>query len=200
MCPGGTVIPCASESEMTTSNGMSYDARDLPFSNAAFLIGVTPGDFPNSEPSELAGIEFQRSIERRVYEVAGYGLAACRLKDFLSGHGSSSLPVERSFANSTPVNLYEILPAFVCESLRKSIKPMLRKLRVVADDDVLLYAAETRTSSPVRIVRDRESCVAENHPGLYPTGEGAGYSGGIVSSGIDGIRIAEALISKYSKN
>ena len=199
MCPGGVVISCANEPEMITTNGMSYDARDLYFSNSAFLVGVTPADFPKCEKPELAGIEFQRDIERKAYQAAGYGLPACRLKDFFSGNGSASLPEDYSFPNTKPANLFEILPKIVTDSLRKAIKPMIRKLRVVNYDDVLLYAPETRTSSPVRVVRDRYTCVAENNEGLYPTGEGAGYSGGIVSSGIDGIRIAEALIQKYTK-
>ncbi len=199
MCPGGIVIPCANEPGMVTSNGMSYDARDLPFSNSAFLVGVTPADFPKTDIPELAGIEFQRDIERKCYEAAGYGLAATRLKDFMSKNGSASLPEKHSFPNSKPANLYDILPPVVTESLRKAIKPMIKKLRTVGIEDVLIYAAETRSSSPVRVVRDRYTCEAENNAGLYPTGEGAGYSGGIVSSGIDGIRVAEALIKKYQQ-
>ncbi len=197
MCPGGTVISCASEAEKVTSNGMSLQARDLPFSNAAFLVGVTPDDFPKTEPSELAGIEYQRRIEEKVYAAAGYGLPASSLNDFVKGKSPKIIPAKRSFENSVPADLNKILPKEIASTLKSSIPKMLRKLRAVELDKVLLYGAETRSSSPVRIVRT-DDCTAEGITGLYPTGEGAGYAGGIVSSGIDGIRVAEAIIEKYS--
>ena len=197
MCPGGTVISCASEAEYVTSNGMSLHARDLPFANAAFLVPVTPSDFPPTEPPELSGIEYQRRIEEKAYKAAGYGLPASSLTDFTTGTIPEKLPAKRSFTNAVPADLNQIFPREIAETLKSSIPKMLRQMRRVELDHTLIYGAETRSSSPVRIVRN-EACTAVGVEGLYPTGEGAGYAGGIVSSAIDGIRIAEAIIKKQS--
>ncbi len=196
MCPGGTVVSCSSEKEYVTTNGMSYDARDLPFSNAAFLVGVTPEDFPKTEPSVLAGIEYQRQIEKKSFELANYSLAVSTLKDFLSATNNPALPTKRSFENSLATNISKILPKNIYQTLKRNIPLMLKKMRAVKTENVTIYGPETRSSAPVRIVRSEKlsSLSCEN---LYPAGEGAGYAGGIVSSAIDGIRIAEAIIEKY---
>jgi uncharacterized FAD-dependent dehydrogenase len=176
---------------------MSLHARDLPFANAAFLVPVTPSDFPPTEPPELSGIEYQRRIEEKVYKAAGYGLPASSLTDFTTGTIPEKLPAKRSFTNAVPADLNQIFPREIAETLKSSIPKMLRQMRRVELDHTLIYGAETRSSSPVRIVRN-EACTAVGVEGLYPTGEGAGYAGGIVSSAIDGIRIAEAIIKKQS--
>lgn len=157
---------------------------------------VTPEDFPKTEPIELSGIEYQRQIEKKVYKAAGYGLPASTLKDFVDGNKPTQIPKKRSFKNSVPADLNRILPKEISKNLKASIPRMLRQMRKVYLDDTLIYGAETRSSSPVRIVREKTNN-AVGLEGLYPTGEGAGYAGGIVSSAIDGIRIAESIIQKY---
>ena len=210
MCPGGLVISCASSAGLMTTNGMSLSKRDKPFGNAAFLVPVMPTDFPTggtrppgaferarsarSTFDVLAGIEFQKKLEAAAFAAGGsdYSLPAQRLVDFLEGAAPSDLPAERSCTMARPAQLRGLLPEFVEHTLRSAVPKMLRSMRGVILDEALLYASETRSSSPVRVVRgeDGQSVVR----GLYPCGEGAGYAGGIVSSGIDGLRISEAVV------
>jgi hypothetical protein len=201
MCPGGLVIACASSEGLMTTNGMSLSKRDQPMGNAAFLVPVMPEDFPtigkNSSKvwkPELAGIEFQKKIEAAAFAAGGsdYSLPAQRLVEFLESSAPSALPVERSCTRAVPAQLRGLLPEFVEHTLRSAAPKMLRSMRGVILEEALLYVSETRSSSPVRVVRgeDGQSLVR----GLYPCGEGAGYAGGIVSSGIDGLRIAEAIV------
>ena len=195
MCPGGLVIACASSAGGMTTNGMSLSRRDRPFGNAAFLVPVMPGDFPIAGTPVLAGIEFQRKLEAAAFAAGGsdYTLPAQRLVDFLEGAASADLPATRSCTRARPAQLRGLLPEFAEETLRCAMPKMLRSLRGIALEEALLYASETRSSSPVRVVRreDGQSCGVR---GLYPCGEGAGYAGGIVSSAIDGLRAAEAVI------
>jgi uncharacterized FAD-dependent dehydrogenase len=211
MCPGGLVISCASSAGLMTTNGMSLSKRDRPLGNAAFLVPVMTTDFPivaargeggkETEVSDLgyrvlAGIEFQKKMEASAFAAGGsdYSLPAQRLVDFLEGAAASELPAERSCTMARPAQLRGLLPEFVEHTLRSAVPKMLRSMRGVILDEALLYASETRSSSPVRIVRgeDGQSVVR----GFYPCGEGAGYAGGIVSSGIDGLRIAEAVVEE----
>jgi len=203
MCPGGLVISCASSEGLMTTNGMSLSKRDKPFGNAAFLVPVFPTDFPtigknssNVWKPELAGIEFQKKLEAAAFAAGGgdYSLPAQRLVDFLEGAAPSALPAERSCTMARPAQLRGLLPEFVEHTLRSAVPKMLRSMRGVILDEALLYASETRSSSPVRVVRGEDGQSAVR--GLYPCGEGAGYAGGIVSSGIDGLRIAEAVIER----
>ena len=212
MCPGGLVISCASSAGLMTTNGMSLSKRDKPFGNAAFLVPVMTTDFPTvaargeggkSEVSDLgyrvlAGIEFQKKMEAAAFAAGGsdYSLPAQRLVDFLEGASPSDLPVERSCTMARPAQLRGLLPEFVEHTLRSAVPKMLRSMRGVVLDEALLYASETRSSSPVRVVRGEDGQSAVH--GLYPCGEGAGYAGGIVSSGIDGLRIAEAVVEKWN--
>jgi len=184
---------------MLTTNGMSMSARDGQFANAAFLAPVGPADYPQPRPdlpAELAGLEFQADIERRAFQAGGadYSLPAARLTDFLAGSSGGDLPAERSCIRSKPADLRTVLPEFVTRTLTEAMPEMLSRQRGVAIEDVILYAAETRTSSPVRVVRSPtgESPAAA---GLFPAGEGAGYAGGIISSGIDGLRAAEGVLA-----
>jgi uncharacterized FAD-dependent dehydrogenase len=199
MCPGGLVMACASSEGLLTTNGMSYSKRDRPFANAAFLVPVLPEDFPKTGTPVLAGIEFQKRLEAAAFAAGGadYSLPAQRLVDFLEGSAPAELPAERSCTRSRPAQLRGLLPGFVELTLRSAVPKMLGSLRGVRLDEAVLYAAETRSSSPVRVVRgdDGESAVR----GLYPCGEGAGYAGGIVSSGIDGLRIAEAVVERVAR-
>jgi uncharacterized FAD-dependent dehydrogenase len=199
MCPGGLVMACASSEGLLTTNGMSYSKRDRPFANAAFLVPVLPEDFPKTGTPVLAGIEFQKRLEAAAFAAGGadYSLPAQRLVDFLEGSAPAELPAERSCTRSRPAQLRGLLPGFVELTLRSAVPKMLGSLRGVRLDEAVVYAAETRSSSPVRVVRgdDGESAVR----GLYPCGEGAGYAGGIVSSGIDGLRIAEAVVERVAR-
>ncbi len=200
MCPGGLVIPCASSEGLFTTNGMSLSARDEPFGNAAFLVPVDLADFAaaknRSGHSVLAGIEFQKQMERAAFEAGGsdYGLPAARLVDFLEGE-MGALPTKRSCARAVPAVLQNMLPDFVSATLQSAIPNMMRELNGVKIEEALLYAAETRSSAPVRILRN-PSGESITTAGLYPCGEGSGYAGGIVSSALDGMKSAELFIHK----
>lgn len=194
MCPGGEVIACSSEAGSVVTNGMSFYSRNRPNANSALLAGVGPPDFEDKGP--LAGIMFQRKWERRAFETGGgnYFAPVQLVGDFLAGRPSFSLgrvlPTYRP--GITPCDLGECLPGFVVETLRQAIRQMDKKLKGFAMNDAVMTAIESRSSSPVRIIRDGtfQSPALE---GLYPAGEGAGYAGGIISSAIDGIRMAEAI-------
>lgn len=195
MCPGGLVMACASAPGLLTTNGMSLSGRDKPFGNAAFLVPVGPEDFPEAEHPAFSGIEFQRKMERAAFEAGGgkYGLPAMRLPDFLDAAVPSDLPGERSCLTAVPADLHRVLPDFVLQTLHSAVPEMLRALPGVELDEALLYAAETRSSSPLRIVRNDDG-QAPGVAGLYPCGEGSGFAGGIVSSALDGMKAAEQLI------
>ncbi len=196
MCPGGLVISCASSAGLMTTNGMSLSKRDKPFGNAAFLVPVMPTDFPPFSNPVLAGIEFQKKMEAAAFAAGGsdYSLPAQRLVDFLEGATPLDLPAERSCTMARPAQLRGLLPEFVEHTLRSAVPKMLRSMRGVILDEALFYASETRSSSPVRVLRGEDGQSAVR--GLYPCGEGAGYAGGIVSSGSDGLRIAEAVAER----
>ena len=197
MCPGGHVIACASEPQAFTVNGMSYAARAGRLANAAFLVPVEPQDYLGLSPqTALSGLAFQETIERRAFVAGGgdYGVPAANLKRFLYG---ADLPIkaERSLERAVDAELDQVLPDFVCRTLKLALPRMLTVFGGLKPEDVTLYAAETRSSSPVRVARgsDGQAC---GLVGIYPCGEGAGYAGGIVSSAIDGIRQAESLLRR----
>ena len=196
MCPGGSVIACASSPGMMTTNGMSLADRAGAYGNAAFLVPATPADYGASPGDPLAGIAWQGEIEAKAFAAGGadYSLPAATLGDFLAGETSTGLPDDRSCRRSVPADLHSILPPYVTDTLVRSIAPMLRRLGKVRVEDAVVYAAETRSSSPVRIVRD-EQFQSTSTRGLLPAGEGAGYAGGIVTSAIDGLRAAEAVLT-----
>lgn len=195
MCPGGIVICCASSPGLMTTNGMSLSQRDKPFGNAAFLVPVFPQDFQNTGDPATSGIAYQQQAEAAAFAAGGanYSLPAQRLVEFLQGETPSGLPALRSCTLATPAQLRGLLPGFVERTLRRAIPKMLQGMRGVQLDEALLYASETRSSSPVRIPRGEDG-QSVNARGLYPCGEGSGHAGGIVSSGIDGLRIAESIL------
>jgi uncharacterized FAD-dependent dehydrogenase len=197
MCPGGKVIVCASEPGLLTTNGMSFSRRSLAKGNAAFLVPVGPADYPEHAIPALAGVEFQRQLERAAFSAAGggYRVAAVRLVDFLSHQVTPTLPDDGSCPRSTPVEFRSILPEFVTFTLEKALPPMLKELNGVKLEEALLYAPETRSSSPLWILRNPEGGESTSTRGLYPIGEGAGYAGGIVSSAVDGMRAAEQVLA-----
>lgn len=197
MCPGGYVIAAASESGMVAVNGMSNYAREGQNANSAVLVGVDTADFGSD--NVLAGVEFQRKIERRAYELAGknYNAPCQTLGGFLYGKDCTPT-VEPSYRPSvTMCEMSDIFPDFVTDSLKSGIIMLDKKLRGFADPGAVITAPETRSSSPVRISRGED--FQADIKGLYPCGEGAGYAGGITSAAVDGIKCAESIIKKYNE-
>ncbi len=194
MCPGGTVVAAASEEGHVVVNGMSEYARDGENSNAALLVGIEPEHFGSDHP--LAGIELQRKIEKIAFELGGgdYSAPCQTIGDFLNGTPSKKLSyVKPTCATGvTPGDIRKVLPEKVTDVMAKAIVKMDKSLNGFALPDGVLTAPETRSSAPVRILRDE--LYQANIRGLYPCGEGAGYAGGIVSAAVDGIRCAHAVL------
>lgn len=198
MCPGGFVMPAASEEGGVVVNGMSRYKRDNVNANSALVAQVKKSDFGGDSP--LDGIEFQRRLERKAFELGGGGYFAPvqRVGDFLSGRVSDSFgevtpsyPIGTRFAD-----LNEALPKAIVNSIKAAIPDMGRRLRGFDSPDAVLSGTESRTSSPVRITRN-EKYESVNFKGLYPIGEGAGYAGGITSAAADGLKCADAIADKY---
>ena len=199
MCPGGTVVAAASEPGRLVTNGMSQYSRNERNANAAIVVDMTPDDYPGHP---LAGIALQRQLERKAFELGGsnYNAPCQRVGDFLRGKPSTKLgSVIPSYKPGvTPCDLSEALPAYAIEALREAIPAFERSIPGFALEDAVLTGTETRTSSPIRIVRNRENLQSVNVRGLYPAGEGAGYAGGILSSAVDGIQVAEAIAKEIA--
>jgi len=188
-CPGGVVIACASSDGLLTTNGMSYSNRAKPFGNAAMLVPVGSDDYADGERNAaLAGVQFQQAMEQAAFQAGGgdYGLPAQPLIDFLEAREPSGIPEARSCERAVPADVGRLLPDVVADTLRNTLPKMLRELNGIRHEDVLLYGVETRSSSPVRIPRDPTTRYSPGVRGLYPIGEGSGYTGGIVSSALDG--------------
>ncbi|WGS65794.1 NAD(P)/FAD-dependent oxidoreductase [Marinitoga aeolica] len=199
MCPGGYVVASASEKNMVVTNGMSEFARNNINSNSAILVNVSPEDFPSKHP--LSGVDFQRRYEKKAFEISQSYYAPVQLfGDFLKSKKSSKFgSVNPTYKPGTVFyDLNKIFPDYISSALKEGILAMGKKLKYFSNYDSLLTGVETRSSSPVRIERN-EDYESINIKGLYPAGEGAGYAGGITSSAVDGIRIAERIISKYKK-
>ncbi len=196
VCPGGQVVAAASEQGGVVTNGMSHRARDGEEINGGLLVGVGPEDFPDGDV--LAGVRFQQEWERAAFRLGGGGFRAPvqRVEDFLQGRPSEGpggiLPTYRPGVTWT--DLRPCLPGYVTDALAQTIPLLDRKLHGFALPDAVLTGVETRSSSPVRILRDGSLQSALR--GLYPCGEGAGYAGGIVSAAVDGIRVAEAVAGR----
>ena len=197
MCPGGHVIAAASQPGGVAVNGMSFHARDAENSNAALLVGVHTEDFGDDHP--LAGMVFQRRIEKAAFRAGGgdFRAPAQRVEDFLADKSTKAfgavLPSYRP--GVTPSNLRDFLPSFIVGDLKAGIRAMNTQLSGFAMPDAVLTAPETRSSSPVRLLREA-SGESESCAGLFPVGEGAGYAGGIVSAAVDGISAAFKAIEK----
>lgn len=201
MCPGGSVIASASEEGQVVTNGMSEHARDKENANSAVLVNVTPEDFGSEHP--LAGIYFQEKYEKLAFECGGrnYKAPIQLVGDFLNNRVSTKLgSVNPSYKPGYKfVDLTQCLPEFVCETMKEGLILLDNKLKGFAMEDAILTGVETRSSAPIRIVRDEETLESANVKGLYPSGEGAGYAGGIVTAAVDGIKCAEKIITKYSE-
>lgn len=196
MCPGGRVVAAASEQESIVTNGMSLYARADSNANSAVLVGVGPEDFGSEHP--LAGVEFQRRIERAAYKATGCSKAPAQLMgDFLNGRASSGGgAVQPSYKPGVVYgDIGCCLPGFVTAAMREGMVQFGRKLKGFTMPEAVITAPETRSSSPVRILRDER--LQASIRGIYPCGEGAGYAGGITSAAVDGIRCAEQLICEY---
>lgn len=198
MCPGGYVVAAASEEGGIVTNGMSYSDRAGENANAALLVTLNPRDFPGNDP--LAGMYWQREIEQAAYAVSNsYHAPAQLVGDFLKGQPSSGhrsvVPTYRPGVSWC--DLHQVLPPKITDALKTAIPMLEQNLSGFSDPDAVLTAPETRSSSPVRIVRNEEK-QSISLQGFYPAGEGAGYAGGIMSAAIDGILCAEALIESLT--
>ena len=195
MCPGGYVVNASSEQGMLAVNGMSYQARDSKNANSALIVTVTPEDFPEEGP--LGGISFQRELEKRAWEI-GKGKIPVQLFGDYKLHQKSS-----AFGEIEPqmkgahvfADVRSILPKEIGDSIEEGVLAFGKKLKGFDRNDAILSGVESRTSSPVRIVRNREGY--SNIEGIYPCGEGAGYAGGITSAAMDGIKTAEFICEKF---
>jgi uncharacterized FAD-dependent dehydrogenase len=201
MCPGGTVVAATSEPERVVTNGMSQYSRNERNANAGIVVGISPEDYrqrgePGSPVHPLDGAAFQRALESNAYTLGGGGYVAPgqRVGDFLRGVASQEwgdvLPSYRPGVR--PTDLAGALPAYAIEAIREAIPAFERRIRGFAMHDAVFTGVETRTSSPLRIPRGRDY-QSVNVRGLFPAGEGAGYAGGIMSAGVDGIEVAEAV-------
>jgi len=195
MCPGGTVVAATSEPNRVVTNGMSQYSRNERNANAGIVVGITPEeDFPGGP---LAGVELQEKLESLAYELGGsdYCAPGQLVGDFIRKKPSSEFgEVEPSYKPGVLLgDLTPSLPSYVTEAIREALPEFGKQIRGFDRHDAILTGIETRTSSPVRIKRDNDSLQSINTRGLYPAGEGAGYAGGILSAGVDGIKVAEAV-------
>ncbi|MEH6442854.1 MAG: NAD(P)/FAD-dependent oxidoreductase [Oceanospirillaceae bacterium] len=193
MCPGGTVVAATSEEHAVVTNGMSQYSRNERNANSAIVVGIDPSDYPDHP---LAGIELQRQLEKAAYVLGGenYDAPAQLVGDFMKGNSSQTIGgVEPSYKPGVKLtDMTRLLPQYCIDAMREAIPEFNKKIRGFAMEDATLTGVETRTSSPISIKRgaDYQSI---NTKGFYPAGEGAGYAGGIMSSAIDGIKVAEAM-------
>lgn len=200
MCPGGILVPSSTEDGTVVLNGMSNAARNSKWANSGVVVQIEPGDQPEEYTGPFALMDYQRDIERRMYEyVSTHGgkhpftAPAQRMKDFCRGIVSKDLPKTSYHPGALSSPLHELLPEHVSMRLRRAFPQVDRQMHGYYTNDALLLGTESRTSSPVRLPRNPETLEHVDVPGLYPCGEGAGYAGGIVSSALDGINCAEKV-------
>lgn len=197
MCPGGTVVAATSEPNRVVTNGMSQYSRNERNANAGIVVGITPEDYPGGP---LAGIDFQRQLESKAFELGGgtYEAPGQLVGDFLEGKPStefgSVIPSYKPGVHLT--DLAQALPPYAIEAIREALPAFEKQIKGFSMKDAVLTGVETRTSSPLRITRG-PNFQSLNIKGLYPAGEGAGYAGGILSAGVDGIKVAEAVALDY---
>jgi hypothetical protein len=200
MCPGGKVVNASSEEKRLVTNGMSEFARDEINSNAALLVGVNPDDFDGEHP--LKGMYFQRKLEEKAFILGGenYNAPVQRVDDFLNGRKTTALGevIPSIGPDYTLTDITSIFPESVSSSMKEGITAMGKKLKGFDNGDAVLTAVESRSSSPVRILRSADTLQSVGISGLYPCGEGAGYAGGIISAAVDGIKCAEKIIERHN--
>jgi hypothetical protein len=196
MCPGGFIVPSATAQEEVVVNGMSPSERNSPYANSGIVVEIKPEDLARySTFGIMAGIEFQKELEREAWKNGGHTqkAPAQRLADFVSGENSGSLPKVSYFPGVTPSPLHSWLPKSIGRRLRDGFRLFGHLMNGYLTNEAVVLGVESRTSSPVRIPRDPEKLHHIKITGLYPCGEGSGYAGGIVSSAVDGMRAAEAI-------
>lgn len=199
MCPGGIIIPASTSPGELVLNGMSISRRDSPYANSGFVVSINENDWIDfKNHGVFAGIEFQKHVERIAFDAGGktQRAPAQRITDFVNGRISSTLPSSSYIPGTISKPLHEILPTVIVNGLKKSLTVFDKKMKGYLTEEAQILAAETRTSSPVRIPRNPESMMHADVEGLFPCAEGAGYAGGIVSAAIDGERCAES-VSKF---
>jgi len=203
MCPGGFIVPSATSQEEVVVNGMSPSDRNTPFANSGIVVEIRPKDIVRSSGEcVIAGIDFQEAVEHKAWMEGGKTQKAPsqRLTDFVNGKFSASLPKTSYFPGITSSPINEWLPEVIGNRLREGIRQFDKIMKGYLTQEAVVLAVESRTSSPVRILRDPDTMENVSVKGLYPCGEGSGYTGGIVSSAVDGMRTAEVLAGKIGKN
>jgi uncharacterized FAD-dependent dehydrogenase len=200
MCPGGIIAPCATNHGEVVVNGWSPSKRNNPFANSGLVVQIDLADIPNAE-HPLAALEYQHNVEKLAYTMANNSIMAPaqRIVDFVEGKISSSLPENSYLPGLSSCNLSDVLPEHVSKRLKKALPIFGKKMKGYYSNEGIVVGVESRTSSAVRIPRDRETLQHIEVEGLFPCAEGAGYAGGIVSAAIDGEKVAEA-ISTFLKN
>ena len=201
MCPGGVIAPCATSPGEVVTNGWSPSKRDQPTANSGIVIELKLEDFaPYAKHGALAGMEFQKSIEQKAWNLAGktQKVPAQRMVDFTQNKISSDIPKTSYVPGTTSVEMGQVFPSFLTQILREGFSDFGKSMRGYLTNEAILHAPESRTSSPVRIPRDVETLEHLQIKGLYPCGEGAGYAGGIISAALDGekcaVKIAQILL------
>lgn len=201
MCPGGIIAPCATAPGEVVTNGWSPSKRNNPTSNSGIVVSVEPNELPGYDPKDpFVSLNFQKSVEQKCWEVAGktQAVPAQCLKDFVDRKVSREFPRTSYQPGLTSVDLNKILPDFIARRLRKAFVDFDRKMKGFLTNDAVLHAPESRTSSPVSVPRDNETCMSLNTEGLFPCGEGAGYAGGIISAAIDGMKCVDAVKAYFN--
>lgn len=204
MCPGGFVVPAATEPGGVVVNGMSLSRRDSPYANSGLVVAIEPEDVARAGfAGPLGGVELQRRLEEAAFTAGGGALRApaTRVTDFVAGRASATVPDSSYRPGLTAGELSAVLAATglpVAERLRAALRAFGESLRGFLSEEAVLIGVESRTSSPVRVPRERDSLESPELAGLYPTGEGAGYAGGIVSAAVDGLNVAERVIARLA--
>jgi uncharacterized protein len=200
MCPGGIIVPSATEPGQLVVNGMSNSRRNSPYANSGIVVAIEPSDFAHLENfGPFAGLEFQKQIETLCWEAGGRRQVAPaqRISDFVDGKVSQSLPGNSYHPGTVATDLNDILPNVVSSRLREAFRLFDKQMKGYMSTEAVILGTESRTSSPIRIPRDADTYEQLQLKRLFPCGEGAGYSGGIVSSAIDGVNCAQALARLY---
>jgi len=201
MCPGGIVAPCATAQEEVVTNGWSPSKRNNIYSNSGIVVSVDPTDFPGKENDPFVCLDFQKSIEKKAWEMAGktQKVPAQRLLDFVQKKKSVDFPRSSYQPGIVSVEMDSIFPSFIVNRLRKAFVEFDKKMNGFLTNDAVLHAPESRTSSPILIPRNPETMEHVTTKGLFPCAEGAGYAGGIVSAAIDGMNCVDAIVTSLQK-
>lgn len=197
MCPGGIIIPASTAPGEIVVNGMSLSKRNSPFANSGLVVAINSNDWKKTESEEIfGGLNFQKDFERQAFDWANKSQSAPaqRVTDFIKGKVSATLPQSSYIPGLTSAPLHQLLPAVIGKTLKKALIVFDRRMNGYVTDEAVMVAAESRTSSPIRVVRDKETYMHPQVEGLFPCGEGAGYAGGIVSSAMDGENVAAAVV------